>query len=292
MTDLGSKAVLVSLNIKQWTARKLDRKITDKVNSEHGASADAGRYNKSLLARDAVAEIVKITGQARTEHYSRTLPWHDEGSRILSSAGYLEYANTMRELGLQFEAAVDRFEANYPAYVEDARRLLNGMFNADDYPDATRIRSRFRFRTNVDPVPSADDFRVALSDAQTSELRAALERRSAEALETAQRDVWQRIADRATHMLEKLRAYAPSTHPDTKTAGIFRDSLVDNIRELVRLLPTLNISGNADLAMMADRLERELCEHDAADLRDSDNLREKTAKAAENILASVSEYLA
>ena len=55
-TPLSRKAVLVSVNISQWTARKLDREVTDEVNASHGAQKDAGRYNKLLLEKEALAD--------------------------------------------------------------------------------------------------------------------------------------------------------------------------------------------------------------------------------------------
>src|SRR6185369_3013865 len=88
---LAEKAVLASLNISQWSGRKLDRKITDEVNESHGAVADAGRYNKLLVAKVTLDPIQQIVGEARSYHIRMTLPWSDSGTRILPSALYLEY---------------------------------------------------------------------------------------------------------------------------------------------------------------------------------------------------------
>ena len=48
---LASRAMLMSLKISQWSARRLDREITDEVNSSHGAAADAGRHKQLELKR-------------------------------------------------------------------------------------------------------------------------------------------------------------------------------------------------------------------------------------------------
>ncbi len=84
--------MLCGLRISGWSARKLDRKVTDETNHAHGAASDAGRYNKALLAKDALAAVVTAANAARTFHYARTLPWLDDGARILPAAAYADFA--------------------------------------------------------------------------------------------------------------------------------------------------------------------------------------------------------
>jgi hypothetical protein len=292
MTTLSSRAMLVQLSVRQWTARKLDKKVTDETNRRNNAAEDAGRYNKALLSKEALAEIGKIEGAARTEHYKRTLPWKDDGTRILSSAGYLDYTAAMREYDRQFQSAVGAFLDSYESFKEDARVRLNGMFNPDDYPDASVIGSKFKFGVDVSPLPDAADFRVEIGEAQADAIRRQIEERAREALTLATRDVWSRIADAAGRMVERLRAYNPEKGEKGRVQGIFRDSLVDNIKELVELMPTLNVANDPKLAEITERLANELTSYSASELREDDNARKVTADKAEKILAEVSDFLA
>ena len=52
-SPLSRKATLVAVDISQWTARKLDKRVTDKVNREHHASDDAGRYQQAADRSEA-----------------------------------------------------------------------------------------------------------------------------------------------------------------------------------------------------------------------------------------------
>lgn len=131
---LASRAMIVSLSISQWSGRRLDRQITDEVNQNHGAAADAGRYNKLLLPKEALADIVSIVGETRSDFLKRTLPWMDNGSRIMASDAYLQHMSWVRGQVAKFDRAVDKFLSDYPQYVADARVRLNGMFKDDDYP--------------------------------------------------------------------------------------------------------------------------------------------------------------
>lgn len=289
---ISEKAMLAGVKITAWSARKLDRKVTDETNHAHNAAADAGRYNKALLSAGALSEIVGISGRARREHYARTLPWADNGNRILSAAGFPEFARVMRGLGAEFDAAVDKFAANYDSFVADARIRLNGMFDASDYPDTADIRSRFSFKRQIWPMPDAGDFRVAISAGESDRIRAEIQSEFDAAMQMATRDVFSRIADCVGAMAEKLPAYAPTGVKGAPVPGLFRDSLVGNVRDLVALLPSLNFTGDATIARIGERMEKALCRYDADALRDDAGVRKETADAAADILKEISPFLA
>ncbi|CAM5998721.1 unnamed protein product [Sphagnum balticum] len=50
---LITRAMLASLRISSWSARKYDKRVTEETNRSHGADSDAGRYNKMLQPGDA-----------------------------------------------------------------------------------------------------------------------------------------------------------------------------------------------------------------------------------------------
>lgn len=62
---LANKAMQVRLSISQWSARKYDRKVSSEVASKYNTDNDAGRYNKVLIAKDAIVKIQKIANAAR-----------------------------------------------------------------------------------------------------------------------------------------------------------------------------------------------------------------------------------
>lgn len=289
LPKLSDRAMLASLKISAWSARKLDRKITDETNRLHNASADAGRYNKALLAKDALGELVKLASNARTTHYSLTLPWLDDGGRILTVAGYETYTAQMAALREQWESAVKSFVDSYPSFVADARVRLNGMFNESDYPTVREVARKFDLRVRMLPVPEADDFRASVGDSQSQFIKSEIEKATREAINDAMKDVWQRVADVVSAMAEKLKAYQPDKG---REGGVFRDSLVQNIRDLVGILPMLNLTGDPKLTAMCGKLEKELCRYDADALREDDALRNEIADKAAAIFADVSGFMA
>jgi hypothetical protein len=285
-TPLSRKAVLVSVNISQWTARKLDRKVTDETNRKYHAADDAGRYNKLLIASEHLAELTGMVSKARMLHYKMTQPWADDGPRILPNALFSKFSDEFRTLKREFNDAADRFCAAYPAFVEERKKALNGLFNDGDYPSADDIRSKFNLDLTILPFPDAADFRSELDDDTVAEIRAQLQVTTSTVVDKAMAHTVERIVSVVGHMANKLTAY--SNRAPGELGGVFRDSLVENVRELADLLPAFNLVGDAKLDEIAKRIKAELCTEDAKSLRENDGAREAVQKSADEIVAAVS----
>jgi hypothetical protein len=287
--NLNDRAMLVNLNIRKWSAAKHDKQVSSEVAQAHSSDVSMGRYNKKLLSKAALEKINKIAGAARTEHYTRTLPWMDDGARIISSTGYPAYASAMRKHEDDYRHAVVQFVCGYPEYVRQAEIALNGLFKYSDYPSKDRIANLFSMGVNVLPVPEKEHFVVNLGNAEVARIRQEIEATSQALLADAMKSVWLRIQEVVSTMASKLRNYTPTVDGVT---GIFRDSLVDNIRDLVDLLTTLNITDDPALDQFRQRMKETLLIFKPQELRDSTEGRNLVAEAAERILLDMSEFVA
>ena len=71
---LSQRALLVSVNVSQWAARKMDKRATETVNVAHRTSSLAGAYSKKLLPQALELETINtITSQTRKYYYEQTL---------------------------------------------------------------------------------------------------------------------------------------------------------------------------------------------------------------------------
>jgi hypothetical protein len=288
-TPLSRKAVLVSVNISQWTARKLDKKVTDETNRRHNATADAGRYNKLLIAADHLKELSGLVSKARQLHYQMTRPWADEGPRILANVLYSKFTDEFRSIKREFSVAADRFAKVYPSLIEERKGKLNGMFNEADYPPPSQIRSKFSLDLTVLPFPDADDFRSTLDDETVEEIRQQLKSTSDAVLNNAMKTTAEQIIETVGTMARKLAEYKASGGKGDKAEGVFRDSLVENVRELAELLPAFNLTDDPKLDAITKRIKSELCVEEAKDLRANEAVRETVQKSADDIVAAVSQ---
>lgn len=278
--NLNDRALLVQLSVSQWTARKYDKKATKEVADANGTTTAAGRYNKSLLPmNDLLDNIHKKTTHIRQRYYDNTLPWGIDGTQMLPTSNYLQFMADFRKERDEWNILVRNFVDHYDTLKEDAKRILGGLYDPADYPSAVDIRQKFHMDMAVFPVPSAD-FRVSIASDELSRIQQDVERRVAEAQTNAMKDVWQRLFDRVKHMAEKLA--------DPK--AIFRDSMVENAREICALLPRLNFTDDPNLEALRQQVEASLIKHPEA-LRNDPDLRRDTAAEAKAIMDKMSVFM-
>lgn len=287
---LSERAMLMTLNISQWSGRKFDRDVTTEVNRQHGASQDAGRYNKALLPKEALAGIQRVCGATRQWFVSSTAPWLNDGTRIKAVERYLEDSSKFQDFQYQLESEKRLFLDKYVDYKAEARRKLGDMYNEADYPTSFELEHKFGMAMRVMPVPTGDDFRVALGADEVARIRDDIERAVTEATQAAMQDVYKRVAEAVSTMAQKLSEYKPAGF-GTKAEGIFRDSLVENVRDLIELLPGLNITGDPKLTELTVKLS-DLTQYDADALRRDDHLRKSTAEQAQLMLGDISSMYA
>ena len=278
--NLSDRALLVQLSVSQWTARKYDKKISKEVAVSHGTTTDAGRYNKSLLPmNDLLDRVHKKTTHIREKFYKNTLPWGIEGTMMLPTSNYLEFVTEFRKEKGEWEYIVRDFVDNYDSLKADAQRILGGLYVEADYPSARDIEQKFSIDMAIFPVP-ASDFRVTIASDELTRIQQDVERRVAQAQQTAVRDVWNRLFEKVKHMAEKLA--------DPK--AIFRDSMVENARETCALLTRLNFTDDPNLEAMRQEVEVTLLKHPEA-LRNDPDLRSDTASKAKEIMDKMSVFM-
>jgi hypothetical protein len=278
--NLSDRALLVQLSISQWTARKYDKKVTQDVASSHGVTTAAGRYNKVLLPmNDLLDRVHKKSTLIRTKFYENTLPWGIEGTMMLPSANYLNFVTEFRKEKGEWQYLVSDFVSHYTQLKMDAQRLLNGMYNDADYPSEDEILNKFKIDMAIFPVP-ASDFRVSIASDELTRIQQDVEARVKDAQQQAMKEVWTRLYDRVKSMAEKLA--------DPK--AIFRDTLVDNLREQCDMLTRLNFTDDPNLEALRSEVESNLLKHPDA-LRNDPDLRRDKAAEAKAIMDKMSSFM-
>ena len=284
--NISEKAMLVALSISAWSGRKYDKDATAEVAQNHGTDASrAGRFNKILVNPISLKDITSIAGNARNYTMSVTLPWLNDGIRIIPVDIYLEYVQRMSEYRSQFNQAVDKLLVEYDALVKQARLDLNGLFKESDYPSAESIRRKHAFNVRVFNLPDSNDFRVSLSESEFQSTKQEIEQNLSEAQDNAVRDVFQRVSMRMEHMLKRLKEVEAN---DGK--GI-RESMMNNINDLADILPKLNITNNPDIDGIAMQIKHDLATITSDDLRENQSSRIAAAQTARDILNKVSAYI-
>ena len=278
---LSDKALLVQLSISQWTARKYDKKATEQVASANNAAVQSGRYNKSLLPmNDFLANVHQKSTLIRKKYYANTLPWGIDGTQILPSANYLAFMTEFRKEKYEWQMIVNSFLSEYMRLKTHARVSLNTLYNEADYPSQDEVASKFDMDMSIMPVPDGD-FRVDVAEEELARITADVERRVVDASQNAMKEAWTRLHDRVKHMAEKL--------DDPK--AVFRDTLVENTREICSVLTRLNFTDDPNLEAMRQEVEQSLTKHHPDALRNDPDLRRDKAAEAKAIMAKMGAFM-
>lgn len=277
---IATSSMLVDLSISCWTARKLDRKVSNQVDADSGAKTRAGNYQKNLLAgTEKLDNIVKYAARVRAWHQVNTLPWSDNGQRLLPMERFLHYKERIGEFEEEYNDLVQDFLEKYPDLVAAAAFQLGSLFDREEYPDVSDIESKFRFNYVFSPVPLVGDFRIDINEQAKAELTDQFQRNFDLRLQDAMKTAWNRLHNCLTHISERL---------ETNTDGerkLFKDSLVENAIELVDLLRPLNVTKDPALEKARLELQQALAGVEAKELRQNPAIRKDVKSQVDTILS-------
>jgi len=283
--NLNSIALITEFNASVWTARKLDRKVTDDVVHNAGATAkSAARVNKNLLAgRSELAIIESHVTTVRQFLYSNTSPWSDTGQRLLPMTRFPVINQRMEDFKGAFDTMVADFVTVYPTLITAQAMALGAMFNRAEFPPANTIASKFAFTFDVTPVPAAGDWRVDVGNQAQDELRERLTTMGNARVEKAMLDLTERFVTHLRRMADRL-----VTDRDAKTGDPvgrrFTETLVSGAFDLCDLIKDCNFTGDVGLTQARLVLENALGGVTAVALREDPIKREEVRGAVSNIL--------
>lgn len=269
---IQSRAMLATLSISAWTARKQDKSVSAEVEKAHGAH-NAGKYNKLLVDKTLLKPITKLTAKVREFHYCMTLAWADSGARILPSKLFMDYTARIREFKTEFDQLVTEMLKQYPTEIQAACNRLGSMYNPGDYPDITDLRDRFNINIEITPVPDGTDFRVDIGNDAQNEIRAAITRSVAERQAGAVKATYARVHGVVSKIAERLS--------DDK--AVFKDTLISNAIELCQVLDGLNITDDPGITDLCQEIRNYLLIPPSV-LRNNSHTRAVTAGHAQRIL--------
>ena len=186
--SLDSCAMLVEVSCSTWTARKLDKSATEEVvHNKNAASKDAARVNKSLFAgRSELKEIETLAGQVRNFVDGQTMPWSNNGIRLLPTSKFMEFDAKLKVMEQAFYDKVQEFITIYPSLISAQAMALGSMFSRNDYPLPETLQSKFAFTVGYMPVPSSGDWRVDIGTEAQEVLKEQLDKLSAQRVKDMQ----------------------------------------------------------------------------------------------------------
>lgn len=270
---IANNCMVLNLHLGIWTGQRLDRDATSQLTRDAGADSDAARVNKHLISKQSMKDVNAAANSIRTHFYTNTLPWKDNGDRVIKRGGFTKFIEEHERLVAEFHNQVKVFANDkYAVELERSGFRMGDLFKAEDYPTPREVLRKFHVTLAIDPVTTFSDFRVDLDEKNAAKVQASMEQAANDRIMKAMSSVWERV-------LTVVDNYVTRTKAGT---GI-RIELVDNLREIVDLLPELNIIDDPRLDGIRSMISDRLASHEAVDLRTDDSVRAQAAKDAEDI---------
>ena len=263
---LSDSAMLVYVRLSVWSARKLDKKQTLKVNKDASATSDAGRVNKHLLASadSKLRDVQRKANEIRDFIDTNTLPWDDAGNRIISNAAAISVVGQIQNLKTEFEALVDDFVAEYPVLRAQAVINLGDMGDDSDYPQPDVVRSKFSMRLSFSPLPTTfGDIRQGMSEQQAAAWQQHFEGNVKVQVNSALLAAWERLKVSLERYSDRLRL----KDDGSGKMEIFRDTMVTQLRETCALLGSLNVFGDKELESIVRTVQTDIASFEPEALR-------------------------
>jgi hypothetical protein len=285
-TDLGnalaSNYLLVDMQLRSWSGKRTDRGASDELLTQKQATRDGGAFVKNLLASagQELKEVHQMGNALRTFVYNNTLPWSSSdgakrGERVLATTKAMDFLSDLNSLKREYDRAVMNLVAAWPARVAEAQTNLGALANPDDYPTATELPGMFSVSVDLKPIPAVADFSRLNVPA---DLAAALGQRHAAAAATQVANAMADLRERFVEELQRMERQLAKAGAGEKTR--LYDSLVTNLQLLVDMARHMNLTGNAKLDDLVNRIESKLLQHKVDDYKDNQVLAKSIAEEA------------
>ena len=276
---IANHAILVKLSAGSWSGKIKDTKVSDEVKRNAGASNNAGVFIKTLLTPEALAPLTFIAAQARAVHYQLTMPWDDNGQRLLPSKLIMQYQETMDKFVEQRVDARIEFLSRYDAFVQERQSALGTMFNESDYPTAEELKERFTMSYAFSQIADTTHFVLDVAQKEQEAIKKNIESTLITKVATATTSLYQRLGDLVHTLAERM---------DETSNSSLRNSLINDLVFTVQVLPDLNVMDNPELSRMNNRIKEALMT-----LNDPDELRPRStsfdAEKYEQVKSTVTE---
>lgn len=282
MVSLATSGMIVNVEVNVWSATKQDQTISKEVTTAHNADDKAARVVKHLLAGDPIHK--KLLNHRQTIYNwvkKRTYDWSGS-NRYLPVSMLQKFKNEFDALEQEYEILKQEFVAKYPDIVAGMAFKQGSMFDANEYPSADQVASKFRIKLFVHPVPE-NDFRVAIANDIKEELEKHYASEASSKVEEIMRDATERLVEFIKRIAHACREVEAEGDGKVRRPKVY-EGTIDGAKEMCELLKEFNLTGDSRLEDMRQDLLATLNDVTAKDIRESDATRSHVKSEMDKIM--------
>ena len=279
--ELQTAMAAVRLSIK-WFGNHKKVSGSQKIQAAETFNAESKfvSMGKKLLdtSHDSWKNLVAVRGKMEAAWKDRSLPFPEDGIRLMKRRDLDSFVSTMEELRDRLKDAEREYDRRYHSIQSEARNRLGRLYNPQDYPDSMigAFDVTWEF-PNVDAPEYLLRLSPDLYERETERVRT----RFNEAVVLAEQAFAAELSKMIEHLLERL-----SGSEDGKPK-IFRDTVVTNLNDFFGRFRELNIGSSPDLDRLVAEAQRVIGNTEPEALRNSASLRTQISRNLTNVQASL-----
>jgi hypothetical protein len=269
MKSLAERAILVRVAECMNGVMKFDNDARNKLAIDGNAEKESLSVTKRLWPKKEIENLRGFIGSARALHRKMTLPWNDVGYRLLPNDQFFEFVKDMSAIRNKFNDARNNFKSNFYLYKAEGLKKMGEYADPSVYPSHPDDLDRmFQLDIMIRPCPNSNDIRVDLPEEVLMEMRNQTDIQIKRDVTDAIKELWDRFGVVIKHMVTKL---------DTGDPRYYRESMLTNISDLIKIIPSYNLTDDPELENSRKEIENVINNIKSIDdVKDDEQLRRDT----------------
>lgn len=266
------------------TQRKLSDVQTKQAADTFHAATDLVTASKRLIdTKNATYRtLTALKSQASGYWRSMTLPYPQEGVRLIKQSDIAAFEDKMREFKEQLAAAASNLQLEYESIKEAAREKLGDLFNPSDYPPT--LEGVFDIKWEYPPV-EPPNYLMTFNPELYQQEQSRIQERFETAVIMAENAFAEQLQEMIAHLIERL-----TDEPDG-TKKTFRTTAVENFKEFYDNFRRMNVRSNAQLEGLIRQANDIVSGVDVKELRKDGTLRQNLSAQMSTVKSALDSMI-
>lgn len=290
---LKANMAAVRLSKSTWhLSRKLNHEQVTKAASEFQADPRFIGASKKLInpRTKKYRDCNAILGEARAYWKSVTIPFPEDGVRLIRRDHMAKFQETMNAFKAELLQAAQALQADYETIRGEAQQQLGELFNETDYPGD--ITDQFALKWEF---PSIEPPAYLLEADPTGQLYAQqvalMEARLQESIALTEEAFTKTFHEMVTRLAERLKFGEVDPETGERKPLVFHDSTVENLQAFFEQFKALNVGSSPDLDKLVEQAKQVIGDKAPGDIRKDVTLRQNMQVAMAELSGKLNQMM-
>lgn len=266
------------------TQRKLSDVQTKQAADTFHAATDLVTASKRLIdtKNETYRTLTAIKSQASSYWRSMTLPYPQDGVRLIKQADVIAFEDKMREFRERLAAAAANLQLEYETIKNAAREKLGELYNPNDYP--ATLEGVFDVRWEYPPV-EPPNYLMTFNPELYEQEQQRIQQRFESAVVMAENAFAEQLQEMVEHLIERL------TDEPGGEKKVFRNAAVENFKDFYENFRRMNVRSNAQLEGLIQQANDLVSGVDVKELRANKNLRQDLSQQMSQVKTALDSLI-